>query len=68
MPILKANGINIAYETAGDPKGVPVLLIMGLGMQLIAWPPAFVRALVSSGFRVVRLDNRDIGLSEHLDA
>jgi pimeloyl-ACP methyl ester carboxylesterase len=43
-----------------------VLLIMGLGMQLIAWPPQFVQALIDAGFRVVRLDNRDVGLSAHL--
>ncbi len=63
MPILKSNGIDIAYETAGDPKDVPVLLIMGLGMQLIAWPDDFVDGLVELGFYVVRFDNRDSGLS-----
>jgi pimeloyl-ACP methyl ester carboxylesterase len=40
---------------------------MGLGMQLVAWPPAFVQGLVEQGFRVVRFDNRDIGLSQHFD-
>jgi len=44
-----------------------VLLIMGLGMQLIAWPPAMVQAIADAGFRVVRFDNRDIGLSQHFD-
>ena len=67
MPLLNSNGINIAYETAGDPKGVPVLLIMGLGMQLIAWPEDFVDGLVDLGFYVVRFDNRDCGLSEKFD-
>ena len=67
MPILKSNGINIAYETTGDPKGVPVLLIMGLGMQLIAWPDDFVEGLVELGFYVVRFDNRDCGLSDKFD-
>lgn len=66
-----ANGISLEVEDSGadgSQAGWPVvLLVMGLGMQLTAWPPAFVRALVSAGFRVVRLDNRDIGLSEHLD-
>lgn len=66
-----ANAISVEVEDSGadgSQAGWPVvLLVMGLGMQLIAWPPAFVRALVSSGFRVVRLDNRDIGLSEHFD-
>ena len=44
-----------------------VLLIMGLGMQLIAWPPAMVQSLVDAGYRVVRFDNRDAGLSQHFD-
>jgi pimeloyl-ACP methyl ester carboxylesterase len=44
-----------------------VVLIMGLGMQLVAWPAAFVGALVQAGFRVVRFDNRDVGLSQHFD-
>lgn len=66
-----ANGIAIEVEDTGADGSQAhwpvVLLLMGLGMQLTAWPPAFVRGLVASGFRVVRLDNRDIGLSEHLD-
>jgi pimeloyl-ACP methyl ester carboxylesterase len=65
------NGVALEVEDSGadgSQAGWPVvLLLMGLGMQLIAWPPAFVRALVSGGFRVVRLDNRDVGLSEHFD-
>ena len=67
MPVVKANGIDIAYETAGDPKGVPVLLVMGLGMQLIAWPDDFVEGLVELGFHVIRFDNRDSGLSAKFD-
>lgn len=69
-----ANGINIEVEDSGaglDAQGRPrpaVLLIMGLGMQLIAWPPALVQALVDAGYRVVRFDNRDAGLSQHFDA
>ena len=66
-----ANGISLEVEDSGADgaqAGWPVvLLVMGLGMQLTSWPPAFVRALVSGGFRVVRMDNRDIGLSEHFD-
>jgi pimeloyl-ACP methyl ester carboxylesterase len=66
-----ANGIALEVEDSGADGSQAdwpvVLLLMGLGMQLIAWPPAFVRALVSAGFRVVRLDNRDVGLSEHFD-
>lgn len=66
-----ANAIAIEVEDSGaDGKqaGWPVvLLLMGLGMQLTAWPPSFVRALVSAGFRVVRIDNRDAGLSQAFD-
>jgi pimeloyl-ACP methyl ester carboxylesterase len=68
---VQANGISIEVEDTGadgSQSGRPVvLLIMGLGMQLVAWPPAFVQALVEQGFRVVRFDNRDIGLSRHFD-
>ena len=63
---VKANGLDFEVEInePGRPDGAPtVLLIMGLGMQLVAWPPAFVKALTDAGYRVVRLDNRDIGLS-----
>ncbi|HEU4374066.1 MAG TPA: alpha/beta hydrolase [Telluria sp.] len=63
MPNLTSNGINIAYETAGDPKGVPMLLVAGLGLQLISWPDDFVDGLVELGFHVIRFDNRDCGLS-----
>lgn len=67
MPVLTANGIRIAYETAGDPKATPLLLIMGLGMQLVAWPDDLVEGLVEQGFYVIRFDNRDIGLSQKFD-
>ena len=67
MPVLKVNGIDIAYETAGDPRNTPMLLIMGLGMQLIAWPDDLVEGLVDLGFYVVRLDNRDSGLSQKFE-
>ncbi|MDI3383099.1 alpha/beta fold hydrolase [Xenophilus aerolatus] len=61
-----ANHIPIEVEdTGGD--GPAVLLVMGLGMQLIAWPEPFVRALADAGYRVLRHDNRDIGLSQHFD-
>lgn len=67
---ITANNISIEIEDThpGDVTGRPVvLLIMGLGMQLIAWPPAMVQAIADAGFRVVRFDNRDIGLSQHFD-
>jgi pimeloyl-ACP methyl ester carboxylesterase len=63
---IRANGIAIEIEDTGG-TGVPVLLVMGLGMQLVAWPPALVQSLVDAGYRVLRLDNRDIGLSQHFD-
>ena len=63
MPSLISNGISIAYDTAGDPKAVPVLLVMGLGMQLTAWPADFIDGLVELGYYVIRFDNRDCGLS-----
>jgi proline iminopeptidase len=63
MPSLNANGIRIAFDTAGDPKSVPLLLIAGLGLQLSAWPDEFVDGLVELGFYVIRFDNRDSGLS-----
>jgi pimeloyl-ACP methyl ester carboxylesterase len=65
MKIL-VNGIAIEIEDTGG-TGTPVLLVMGLGMQLVAWPPALVQSLVDAGYRVLRLDNRDIGLSQHFD-
>lgn len=68
---LRANGIDIEVEDTGAgvvSRRPVVLLIMGLGMQLVAWPPALVQGLVDAGFRVVRFDNRDIGLSQHFDA
>ncbi|MEO9140203.1 MAG: alpha/beta fold hydrolase [Jatrophihabitans sp.] len=60
-----ANGIEIAYETLGDPGGHPVLLIMGLGGQLIAWPDRFCEDLAARGCYVIRFDNRDVGASTH---
>ncbi|VTU39986.1 3-oxoadipate enol-lactonase 2 [Variovorax sp. PBS-H4] len=64
---LTANGIQIEVEDSGGEGRPVVLLIMGLGMQLIAWPDEFVQALIKAGFRVVRHDNRDIGLSQGFD-
>jgi pimeloyl-ACP methyl ester carboxylesterase len=61
--IAAANGIEIGYETHGDPDAEPLLLVMGLGAQLIAWPIELCDALVDRGFFVIRYDNRDTGLS-----
>ena len=63
---ISANGIELAYETYGDPTASPVLLIMGLGTQMIAWPEEFCEAIAARGHYVVRFDNRDSGLSTHL--
>ena len=67
MPTLTANGIRIAFDTAGDAKSTPVLLVHGLGMQLTAWPDEFVDGLVELGFYVIRFDHRDCGLSTKFD-
>jgi len=67
MPTLKANGISIAYETSGSAGATPMVLVMGLGMSLVFWPEAFVDGLVKSGHYVVRLDNRDCGLSQRME-
>ena len=64
---LSANGISIEVEDHGSPDGEPLLLVMGLGMQLVAWHEDFVAGLVARGFRVIRFDNRDIGLSQRFD-
>jgi len=61
-----ANGIEIAYDMFGEPDAPPLLLIMGLGMQMIAWDDEFCRSLARQGFRVVRFDNRDVGKSTWL--
>jgi pimeloyl-ACP methyl ester carboxylesterase len=65
---VEANGVRIEVDDQGPADGPVVLLIMGLGMQLIAWPQTMVQMLVRQGFRVVRFDNRDIGLSQGFDA
>lgn len=66
MPTVIANGLEIEVETRGNPTDPAVLLIMGLGMQLVAWPESFCQALVDAGFRVIIFDNRDVGLSEKI--
>lgn len=61
-----ANGIGIEYESFGDENTETILLIMGLGTQLTGWPETLCECLSDRGYRVIRFDNRDIGLSEHL--
>ena len=61
-----STGITLEYEVHGE--GDPLLLVMGLGGQLVAWPSSFIAGLVDRGFKVVTFDNRDIGLSTKIDA
>ncbi len=68
MPTLTANGIRIAYEEFGDRAAAPVLLIMGLGAQMVLWREDFCRLLAARGHRVIRFDNRDVGESSWLDS
>ena len=63
-----ANGLQIEVDIQGPPNGEPLLLVMGLGMQLTGWPEPLVADLARRGYRVVRFDNRDIGLSQGFDA
>jgi pimeloyl-ACP methyl ester carboxylesterase len=65
LPIAKTNGIEICYDTTGDPSDPTVLLVMGLGGQLIQWDPELCSLIAERGFHVVRFDNRDVGLSTH---
>ena len=64
---VRSNGIDIEVDDQGPRNGDPVVLIMGLGMQLTGWPDELVQGLVKHGHRVVRLDNRDAGLSSGFD-
>jgi pimeloyl-ACP methyl ester carboxylesterase len=64
--IARANGIDLCYEMFGDPEAEPMMLIMGLGAQMIHWDDDFCRELAARGFRVIRFDNRDIGQSNQL--
>ncbi|HYB64113.1 MAG TPA: alpha/beta fold hydrolase [Steroidobacteraceae bacterium] len=68
MPAVLANGLTIEYESLGDPASPAIVLIMGLGMQLVGWPDDFCRRLAAEGYRVVRFDNRDCGLSSRIRA
>ena len=69
MPAMRAavNGIEIEYETFGDPADPTLLLVRGLGAQMVSWHPDLCHAFVDRGFHVVRFDNRDVGLSTKID-
>ncbi|MEL6877846.1 MAG: alpha/beta hydrolase [Pseudomonadota bacterium] len=60
-------GLELFYDEHGDPSHPPILLVMGLGAQMTLWPTEFVEALAGRGYRVIRYDNRDIGLSHKFD-
>ncbi len=65
MPQINANNISITYETFGAPDAKPLLLVMGLGAQMIAWDENFCQQLAAAGHFVIRYDNRDVGMSTH---
>jgi pimeloyl-ACP methyl ester carboxylesterase len=65
MNILKVNGIDLAYDSFGNENDVAIILIAGLGTQMIRWTVPFCRLLAARGFRVIRFDNRDAGCSTH---
>jgi pimeloyl-ACP methyl ester carboxylesterase len=67
MPNIRANNIDIYYEENGPADGPVILLVMGLGAQMIAWPDEFIDGLVAKGHRVIHYDNRDVGLSQRMD-
>ncbi len=67
MPNIAANGIQIEYDTFGEKSGRPILLIIGIGCQLILWSEEFCQQLVNSGHYVIRFDNRDSGLSTKIE-
>jgi pimeloyl-ACP methyl ester carboxylesterase len=67
MPNVTANGTQIEYDTFGNDSSPPLLLIMGLGCQMIFWPDEFCEMLAKRGHYVIRFDNRDVGLSSKFD-
>jgi pimeloyl-ACP methyl ester carboxylesterase len=67
MPRATANGIELEYQAFGDPTAPPLLLIAGLGAQMLSWDEDFCRLLAGRGFRVIRFDNRDVGKSTWME-
>lgn len=66
MKRVRANGVELSWDEFGDPSDAPILLIAGLGTQMIRWTVPFCLELARCGYRVIRFDNRDAGLSTHL--
>lgn len=67
MPHITANNIQLYYEDNGPTNAPAILLVMGLGAQMIAWPDELIQGLVGKGFRVIHYDNRDVGLSQRME-
>lgn len=67
MNMAKSNGIELAYDCFGKADDAPLLLIAGLGTQMIRWTSAFCEDLADKGYRVIRFDNRDVGRSTHFN-
>ena len=61
---IRANGVDICYDLSGQQDGIPLVMIQGFGTQMSTWPDAFHLKLAAKGFRVIRFDNRDVGLSQ----
>lgn len=68
MPIASRDGLSFYFETFGDRAAPPVLLVAGLGMQLVDWAPEWIDRFVAEGYFVIAFDNRDVGLSTHLSS
>ena len=67
MAQVQVNGITLEYEISGPETGMPLLMIHGVGAQLIRWPRSLCDKLAEAGFRLLRYDSRDIGLSTHMN-
>lgn len=67
MPTFRGNGIDIYFEQAGARTNVPLLLVHGVGCQLVQWPQSLIAGLVDDGMRVIMMDNRDTGFSQKMD-
>jgi pimeloyl-ACP methyl ester carboxylesterase len=67
VPRARVNGLEIEYDSFGDPAATPLLLVMGLSYQMIEWDEALCEMIAARGFRVTRFDNRDCGLSSKRD-
>lgn len=67
MPTIRANNVELYYEESGPSDAPVILLVMGLGTQMIAWPDELIQGLVARGFRVIHYDNRDVGMSQRMD-